>query len=424
MRKNIKEKELKKFPNGEAISNWFFDNEIVSIGKLGKTYSVLDFGIELNTLMTKEIQNLINHISSNGGGVLYFPEGTYLSGAVYLKDKVSLYLEEGAVIYGSENIDDFPLTKTRIEGECCEYYPALINVINTSNTYIFGKGEINGNGLPYWKKFWEDQKRNPKSTNKDTHRPRLLFANECNNLTIDGITFKDSPFWTTHYYKCNNLKITNCLFLSPKEPVPAPSTDGIDIDVCENAVIDSCYFEVNDDAIALKGGKGPYADKDDNNGINKNIIIKNCRFGFCHSALTFGSESIHDQNVVFIDSKLNSTSQLVHFKMRGDTPQIYEDVYIDNINGSVIASFLNINPWTQYFDLKGRKDMPISIVRNVAFSNIDIKCGCFFNVLRKDEQYTLSDFKFSNLLIVTKDKGLEYDYIKNIKFENVKITEK
>ena len=279
MRKNNKEKELKKFPNGEAISNWFFDNEIVGIGKLGKTYSVLDFDIKLNALMTNEIQNLINHISSNGGGVLYFPKGTYLSGAVYLKDKVSLYLEEGAVIYGSENIDDFPLTKTRIEGECCEYYPALINVINTSNTYIFGKGEINGNGLPYWKKFWEDQKRNPKSTNKDTHRPRLLFANECDNLTIDGITFKDSPFWTTHYYKCNNLKITNCQFLSPKEPVPAPSTDGIDIDVCENVVIDNCYFEVNDDAIALKGGKGPYADMDVNNGKNKNIIIRNCRFG-------------------------------------------------------------------------------------------------------------------------------------------------
>ena len=63
----------------------------------------------------------------------------------------------------------------------------------------------------------------------------------------------------------------------------APSTDGIDIDFCKNVLIKKCFFDVNDDAIALKGGKGPYADADENNGGNENVLIEDCEFKFVHS---------------------------------------------------------------------------------------------------------------------------------------------
>ena len=57
-------------------------------------------------------------------------------------------------------------------------------------------------------------------------------------------------------------------------------------------------MSVNDDAIALKGGKGPKADLDPNNGENRNILIEDNTFGFCHSVLTCGSESIHNYNII------------------------------------------------------------------------------------------------------------------------------
>ena len=59
-------------------------------------------------------------------------------------------------------------------------------------------------------------------------------------------------------------------------------------------------MSVDDDAVALKGGKGPWADQDkENNGANRNIIIEDCVYGLCHSALTCGSESIHNHNISF-----------------------------------------------------------------------------------------------------------------------------
>ena len=92
-------------------------------------------------------------------------------------------------------------------------------------------------------------------------------------------------------------------------------------------------MSVNDDAIALKGGKGPLADRDSLNGMNSNIIIENCEFGFCHSTLTCGSESIHNRNVIMRNCYVNEATRLLWLKMRGDTPQKYEFITVENITG-------------------------------------------------------------------------------------------
>lgn len=51
------------------------------------------------------------------------------------------------------------------------------------------------------------------------------------------------------------LKLLNLRITSPASPVKAPSTDAVDLDVCNNVLIKNCYMSVNDDAVALKGGK-------------------------------------------------------------------------------------------------------------------------------------------------------------------------
>ncbi len=89
-----------------------------------------------------------------------------------------------------------------------------------------------------------------------------------------------------------------CSIFAPNSPVPAPSSDAIDIDVCTDVLIKDCYIEVCDDAVVLKGGKGPDADELPENGMNERILVEDCHFGYCHSCLTCGSESIHNKNIL------------------------------------------------------------------------------------------------------------------------------
>lgn len=96
----------------------------------------------------------------------------------------------------------------------------------------------------------------------DELRPRLVYISNSNDVQISGVRLMNSPFWTTHIYRCNNIKLLNLHIFAPAAPVKAPSSDAIDIDVCNNVLVKNCYMSVNDDAVALKGGKGPWADKD------------------------------------------------------------------------------------------------------------------------------------------------------------------
>lgn len=126
--------------------------------------------------------------------------------------------------------------------------------------------------------------------------------------------------------------------------VKAPSTDAVDIDVCTDVLVKNCYLEVNDDSVVLKGGKGPWADKLSENGSNERILIEDCTYGFCHGCLTCGSESVHNKNIILRRINIKEGKNLLWLKMRPDTPQHYEYISVEDINGK-IDSFININPW-------------------------------------------------------------------------------
>lgn len=411
-----------KFPDGTPIPDWFRQNEIVNIETLGGKYKITDHGVanDSTLLQTEKIQAVIDQISQKGGGVIIVPKGTFLSGSLFFKPKTHLHLEEGAVLKGSDDISHFSIVDTRIEGQSLPYFAALVNADKVDGFTISGKGTINGNGERYWKSFWLRRKVIPKCTNMDELRPRLIFISNSNDVQLSGVHFINSPFWTTHLYRCNNIKLLNLHILAPSAPVKAPSSDAIDIDVCNNVLIKNCYMSVNDDAVAMKGGKGPWADKDPNNGGNTNVIIEDCTYGFCHSVLTFGSESIYNRNIILRRCKVSNASRLLWLKMRPDTPQHYEYILVEDITGNA-KSFLYIKPWTQFFDLKGRKDMPLSHSNNVTMRNINFDCDVFFNV-NKSDQYQLKDFTFENLNIKTRDAKCEKEIISNFKWEKVKVT--
>lgn len=422
------------FPDGTPIPDWFRQNKPTDINKLGKQYRITDYNLENDStiIQTKLIQAVIDKAYENGGGVVIIPKGTFLSGSLFFKKGTHLHVEEGGKLKGSDDISNFPLLMTRMEGQTLKYFAALVNADGLDGFTISGKGTIDGNGLRYWKSFWLRRQFNPATTNMDEMRPRLVFISNSKNVQLSGVRLMNSPFWTTHLYKCENVKLLDLYIYSPEKPVKAPSSDAVDIDACKNVLIKNCYMSVNDDAVALKGGKGPRADKDPNNGGNYNIIIEDCTYGFCHGALTFGSESIHNRNIILRRIKVNHAERLLWLKMRPDTPQNYEYVLVEDIEGHDIGNFIFIRPWTQFFDLKGEQISGISTASNITMRNIKLDCNNFFNVGIADKNSStqgykskLSNFTFENIDVTAKN-FLEVDtsIIENFKLKNVTVNNK
>lgn len=412
------------FPDGTPIPEWFREHRVVSVKELGKQYCITNYGVQNDStiLQTERIQAVIDKAAQDGGGVICIPKGTFLSGSLFFRPRTHLYLEKGATLKESDDISHFDVIDTRLEGQNLTYFAALVNVIGVDGFTLSGEGKINGNGLRFWKSFWLRRQVNPQCTNLEELRPRLVYIADSRNVQLSGVRLENSPFWTTHLYRCENVKLLNLSIFAPHSPVKAPSSDAIDIDVCKNVLVKGCYMSVNDDAIALKGGKGPWADQDKvNNGSNMNIIIEDCVWGFCHSALTCGSESIHNRNILVRRCRVEHAQRLLWLKMRPDTPQNYEYIQLEDITGSAI-NFLFAQPWTQFFDLKDRKDVPYSYSSHVTMRNIQLDCDVLFAVKKDETQYKLSDFLFENLKITARKSGeICKDYIHNLQIRNVTV---
>lgn len=412
------------FPDGTPIPEWFREHRVVSVKELGKQYCITNYGVQNDStiLQTERIQAVIDKAAQDGGGVICIPKGTFLSGSLFFRPRTHLYLEKGATLKGSDDISHFDVIDTRLEGQNLTYFAALVNVIGVDGFTLSGEGKINGNGLRFWKSFWLRRQVNPQCTNLEELRPRLVYIADSKDVQLSGVRLENSPFWTTHLYRCENVKLLNLSIFAPHSPVKAPSSDAIDIDVCKNVLVKGCYMSVNDDAIALKGGKGPWADQDKvNNGSNMNIIIEDCVWGFCHSALTCGSESIHNRNILVRRCRVEHAQRLLWLKMRPDTPQNYEYIQLEDITSSAI-NFLFAQPWTQFFDLKDRKDVPYSYSSHVTMRNIQLDCDVLFAVKKDETQYKLSDFLFENLKITARKSGeICKDYIHNLQIRNVTV---
>ncbi len=410
-----------RFPDGTPLDPWFRNARPVDPATLGRRFVVTDYGVvrDSTLLQTEALQAVIDRAAAEGG-VVVIPEGVFLSGSLFFKQGTHLRIERGGVLKGSDDISNFPILPTRIEGQSLNYFAALVNADGVDGFTITGEGAIDGNGERYWRSFWLRRKVIPKCTNMDELRPRLIYISHAKNVHLEGVTLRNSPFWTTHVYDSERVRLLGLTIKAPSAPVKAPSSDAFDVDVCRDVHVKGCYMSVNDDAIALKGGKGPWADQEEGNGGNCNVLIEDCTFGFCHSALTCGSESIHNRNIWMRRCKLTQAARLLWLKMRPDTPQNYEYITVEDIEGDA-KQFLYIRPWKQFFDLKGRKDIPMSYSSHVTLRNIRFRCDRYFDVVKADDQYRLSDFTFDNLRIEARDTSCRRDAIERFTLRKVSV---
>ena len=251
------------------------------------------------------------HIAEAGGGTLSVSSGTWLTGPIELCDNCTLELAEGACIKFVADFTRYKPVWTRWEGVDCYAMQPCIQARNRTNVVITGQGTIDGGGDPWWdyrNAIKAQTDRGPQTElekmfaglNPDYLKqpgggggrgsqflaPPTIQLYRCEDCRIEGITVVDSPFWTIHPVYCSRLEIRN---VTVRNPYEAPNTDGLDIDSCRDVIVEDCFFDVGDDAIALKSGSG--ADGIRVGVPTRNVSIARCTVQRAHGGIVVGSET-------------------------------------------------------------------------------------------------------------------------------------
>ena len=373
------------------------------------------------TLDTAAIQSALDDAAAQGGGRVVLPAGVFRSGSIFLRSAVELHLAEGAVLLGSDNIEDYPKRLTRIEGQRVEWRLALVNGEHLERVRLTGSGTIDGNGAVFWTAFWERRRANPACTNLEVERPRLLFLDDCRDIELRDFTAQNSGFWNLHLYRCRDALLENLRILAPTTGAPllAPSSDGIDLDSSQRITVRRCTIAVNDDCIALKGTKGPHADRDTDSPPVEDILIEDCDFAAGHGTLTCGSEATIVRRVTVRRCRVAGDAHLVRLKLRSDTPQRYEDLLFEDLQLDGRALVFDIGPWKQFFDLRGEAP-PTHHVARVTLRRIRGQFGELGRILGNPGD-TFAAFRLEDIELTLKKDAFRRDPIDGFAIERVTI---
>lgn len=284
-------------------------------------YNIIDYGAQRDsgTLVTEAIASAIEAANEAGGGTVYVPSGTFLTGAIFLKSNIELRLSPGAILSFSTNPEDYPALGSRWEGVKQEVHASCIYGSDLHNISITGSGTLEGNGGPWW-----DKHRN-RPEELEYPRPKLISFDRCERVTIKDVTLNNSPSWTVNPICCNNVTIDNLSILNPAD---SPNTDGINPESCSNVRISNCHIDVGDDCIAIKAGT-----EDTEERIPcENITITNCTMVHGHGGVVLGSEMSGDiRNVTISNCVFKHTDRGIRLKSRRGRGGIVEDIRISNI---------------------------------------------------------------------------------------------
>ncbi|MBU2950941.1 glycoside hydrolase family 28 protein [Tamlana agarivorans] len=266
------------------------------------------------TLDTKAFQKAIDACTNSGGGVVRVPAGKYHIGTIILKNNVTLSLDFGAHLLGSQNFDDYrhDLKVAREEANSM----CLIYAEDASNITIEGLGVIDGRGTPEAFPKWGEGKG---KSRKRLPRPRLVRFENCNQVKLSGVTFKRPAFWGVHIVDGTNIHIDGITIRFAGNNV---NNDGLDIDGCQNVRIENCDIESGDDGICLKSSLNPC----------RNYVIRNNIVKSHTSPLKFGTSSAGG----FIDIDV-SNNYFYDCPMGGIKLELVDGGKMENINISRIT---------------------------------------------------------------------------------------
>jgi polygalacturonase len=373
-----------------------------------KVFNINDFGAQGNGTFdcTQSIKSAIQACHAQGGGQVFVPNGTFLTGAIHLLSNVNLHLDDDAILSFSTDPKDYlPEVFTRWEGLEMMGYSPLIYAYGQQNIAITGKGTLQGNANdttwwpwkgPHKEKHWEllytdsgklmDQKPARKQLMVDAEnglpvaqrrygegaylRPPFIQPYRCNNVLIEGITIKNSPFWLVNPVLCNSVTVSDVTFSSH-----GPNSDGCDPESCNHVHIKDCVFDTGDDCIAIKSGRN--ADGRRVNVASQNIVIENCHMKEGHGGVVVGSEISGGVNNVFVQNCTMDSPHLeraVRIKTNSVRGGLIEHIRVRNVKVGTVKNAVVIN----FFYEEGDAGKFDPIVRDIRIENLHCE-----NVLSK-----------------------------------------
>ncbi|CAG0936499.1 Polygalacturonase [Thermoflexales bacterium] len=293
-----------------------------------RAYGALGDG---QTLDTAAIQAAIDACYQQGGGTVTVSAGNFVTGSIALRDNITLNLEAGAVLLGSEDLNDYPILNGRWEGAEQPTYASLITGTQLQNIAVVGRGTIDGRGAQWWRRFTDKT--------LEYARPRLIAFTNCTNVLIEGITAINSPSWTINPVRCENVTIHRVSIINPAD---SPNTDGINPDSCRMVRVSNCYVSVGDDCITIKAGVE--TEDRDKRAPCENVTITNCTMAHGHGGVVIGSEmSGGVRNVVISNCVFIGTDRGLRFKSRRGRGGVVEDIRISNIVMTDVLCPLTMN---------------------------------------------------------------------------------
>ncbi|MET0465666.1 MAG: glycoside hydrolase family 28 protein [Chitinophagaceae bacterium] len=428
-----------------------------------------------NTLNTKSINSAIETLSKRGGGVVYVPNGLWLTGPVVLKSNINLHLAAGATLLFTKDFNQYPLVEANWEGLQQMRNQSPISATNATNIAITGKGIVDGNGDAWrmvkkdkltesqWKRLVasggvlnEDKKgwypsekalKGSKMSNpgaispekdaaffnsiKDFLRPNLVLLTGCKQILLEGVTFQNSPAWTLHPLMSEHLTVRN---VNVKNPWYAQNGDGIDVESCKNVLIENSVFDVGDDGLCMKSGRDAEGRK--RGMATENVIIRGCTVYASHGGFVIGSEmsggvkNVYVSNCTFIGSDVG-----LRFKTTRGRGGVVEnifirDIYMKDLPGDAIL-------FDMYYAAKDpvplageKRELPVietkpvseatPVFKNFQISNIYCNGADRGVFVRGLPEMPVKDIVMENMVLQAK-KGIEIQEGNGITFKNVHI---
>ncbi|MGH9342989.1 MAG: glycosyl hydrolase family 28-related protein [Terriglobia bacterium] len=227
-------------------------------------FNVKDYGAIGNgtVLDTRSINQAIDACAKAGGGTVYFPAGTYLSGTVWLKSTVTLWFASGATLLGAKDLAKYQPAIPGGFGR--DWYDALIVANDVSNVALVGPGVVDGNRV-----------RNPHGEER-MRGPHAVLFYDCRNITVRNLTIKDSGNYALILRHCEGVNVAGL--------VVHGGWDGINMHDVLNATISNCRLFTGDDSLA-----GSYWE---------NVTVSNCILNSSANAIRVGGKNVLFSNCV------------------------------------------------------------------------------------------------------------------------------
>ncbi len=180
--------------------------------------------------------------------VRYYGPGVYTDVMITPHNGETIYLDEGAIVYG-------------------QIFSGM-----SKNFTIAGHGVLCGSIYDRY---------------KDTLVP--ISLTNCSDFTIQDITILDPSAWTLNLYKCKNATIDNVKIVSARS-----NSDGVTMQDCTGITVKNCFIRSWDDSMVVKNYTGVSSDIVFENNVVWTDLAQSCEIGYETRGKTL-------ENVVFRD---------------------------------------------------------------------------------------------------------------------------